>query len=70
MRHRTLLNQLGSDEVLAAKLGVHFTTIWRWRNAGIPPHRWLEVVRLARRNGIVVDVDQLARARRSVSEVA
>jgi hypothetical protein len=65
MDHGTLINQLtellGGNEPLAAALDRDFTTVSRWKTAGIPAHMWHRVAKLAGRKGIKVSVETLAR---------
>lgn len=62
MEHDALLRRLGGNEYVAGKLGVHFTSVSRWKRYGIPPLYWHQVVKLAKARRIKVSVEQLARA--------
>ena len=61
MQHARLIEHLGGFRLVATKLGLDPTTVWRWQSNGIPPERWPAVLRLAKRVGLVVTVDQLLR---------
>ena len=61
MQHARLIEHLGGFRLVATKLGLDPTTVWRWQGNGIPPERWPAVLRLAKRVGLVVTVDQLLR---------
>jgi hypothetical protein len=62
MQHARLIDHLGGWRVVARKLNVAPTTVWRWQENGIPAERWPAVLQLAKRVGLVVTVDQLLRA--------
>ena len=62
MQHARLIEHLGGFRLVATKLGLDPTTVWRWQGNGIPPERWPDVLRLAKKIGLVVTLDQLMRA--------
>lgn len=48
MDHKCILERIGHYTVIARKLGVHPSTVSRWKSEGIPRDRWEAVRRLAR----------------------
>jgi hypothetical protein len=52
MNHAVIIERLGGPALVASALGRHRTRVLRWRVVGIPPARFLDVVKLARRYGL------------------
>ena len=48
MDHRAILNSLGYYKDIAARLGVHHSTVSRWKSEGIAPEYWPAIFRMAR----------------------
>jgi hypothetical protein len=44
-----VIDELGGTSTLAALLQVDDSTVSTWRRRGIPPGRWAEVVKVAKR---------------------
>jgi hypothetical protein len=59
MEHKDILAALGYYREVAARMGVHHSTVSRWKTEGIPPEYWPRVVRMARARkvrGITLEV--------------
>jgi DNA-binding transcriptional regulator YdaS (Cro superfamily) len=46
--HRAILTAIGDYKAIAKRLGVHPTSVIRWRSEGIPPEYWPALCRMAR----------------------
>jgi hypothetical protein len=61
MRHDQIIDYLGGWRVVARKLNVAPTTVWRWKDNGIPAERWPAVMALAKKAGVALTLEQLMR---------
>ncbi len=52
MTHADLIELLGDYRDVADDLGLHYSTVFRWKQNGIPPQRWLEIVQLGKNKGV------------------
>jgi DNA-binding transcriptional regulator YdaS (Cro superfamily) len=48
MDHKAILNAIADYKVIAARLGVHPSSVSRWKRDGIPPEYWPAISRMAR----------------------
>lgn len=56
-----LIDMLGGNRDVAEEIGVDHTSVSRWRRLGIPAEHFVTVARLAKRKGIAVTAEQIAR---------
>lgn len=64
MNHEKIIEALGGYKLLAEKLDLVETTVFKWRKGGIPTLRWTQVVDIAKKNKDMRDkitLDTLAR---------
>jgi hypothetical protein len=66
MQHARLIDHLGGWRIVARKLDVAPTTVWRWQENGIPVEHWPALLQLAKKVGLAVTSDQLMRAHPAV----
>ena len=63
MQHAQIIDQLserlGNQQKLADRLGVDDSRLSKWKGAGIPPRRWPELLRIAKRQGYRLTLNQL-----------
>lgn len=52
MTTQEILDQLGGYKKVAEALGLNRTTVYKWLENGIPALRWLQIERLAERQGL------------------
>lgn len=55
MKHAEIIDLLGGYRVVAEKLKSNPTTVFKWRQSGIPPYRWTDIATMARRRRRTVD---------------
>lgn len=61
MKHRTLIEQLGGPGKVADLLGTAPNTPCKWGDRGIPAAHWPAMASAARKIGIPITADDLAR---------
>jgi len=65
MSHREIIEglseRIGSQSLLAAKLGVDRTRLPKWKNVGIPPSHWPALLKLAKRYRYRLSLDKIDR---------
>jgi hypothetical protein len=59
MDHKTILNELGDNHTLARLLGVHPSSVSRWKADGIPIEHWPRLLRIAQARGVWLTLDLL-----------
>ncbi|HYM25280.1 MAG TPA: hypothetical protein VEU08_18815 [Vicinamibacterales bacterium] len=59
MDHKTILVDLGDNQTLATLLGVHQSTVSRWKSEGIPAEHWPRLLRIAHARRIWLTLDML-----------
>lgn len=62
MNHATVIERLGGYRYVARHVERDPTTVCRWQQTGIPAEHWPAILRLARRKGVRLSLDQLQRA--------
>lgn len=52
MTHADLIELLGDYRDVADDLGLHYSTVFRWKQNGIPAQRWREIAQLGESKGV------------------
>jgi DNA-binding transcriptional regulator YdaS (Cro superfamily) len=61
MEHAAIIERLGGAYTLADALGLHWTSVAKWRAVSIPPARWTQIAAVAKERGAHdVTLDALA----------
>jgi hypothetical protein len=60
--HRAILDKLGSNPAVGGALGLHDSTVCRWKSRGIPPAYWPALTRLAKLRRIPLTIEDLEAA--------
>lgn len=55
MKHAEIIDLLGGYRVVAEKLNLHPTTVFKWTQTGIPSGRWTHIATMARRRRRTID---------------
>jgi hypothetical protein len=59
MDHKTILVDLGDNQTLGELLGVHMSTVSRWKSEGIPTEHWPRLIQIAQARRVWLTLDML-----------
>lgn len=55
MKHAEIIDRLGGYRLVAEKLRLHPTTVFKWTKDGIPAYQWPDIAAMARRRRKTAD---------------
>lgn len=60
MQHTEIIEHLGGPYVIARKLRMAPSTVWRWKSKGIPLGYWPRIQRLGKAKGLRLSLEKIA----------